>query len=54
MIKKYFNDFLICIKRFPREFNETTIINIDGYCGGSGSAVRMRDYLDVLDSNNMI
>ena len=24
------------------------------YCGGSGSAVRMRDYLDVLDSNNMI
>jgi len=23
-------------------------------CGGSGSAVRMRDYLDVLDSNNMI
>src|SRR6266498_3581702 len=31
MIKKYFNDFLICIKRFPREFNETIIVNVDGY-----------------------
>ncbi len=31
MAKKYFNDSLIYIKRFPREFNKMTIINIDGY-----------------------
>ncbi len=29
--KKYPNDPLIYIKRFPREFNKTTTINIDGY-----------------------
>ena len=31
IVKKYLNDFLICIKRFPREFNKITIINTDGY-----------------------
>ncbi len=31
MIKKYPNDPLICIKCFPREFNETTTVNINGY-----------------------
>jgi len=31
MIKKYPNDSLIYIKRFPREFNDITIINTDGY-----------------------
>ncbi len=31
IIKKHPNDFLICIKRFPREFNKTIIINTDGY-----------------------
>src|SRR6266536_1404355 len=31
IIKKYLNDSLICIKRFPREFNKTIIINADGY-----------------------
>ncbi len=31
MVKKYSNDFLICIKRFSREFNKTIIINTDGY-----------------------
>ena len=31
MVKKYPNDPLICIKRFPREFNKTTIVNVDGY-----------------------
>ncbi len=29
--KKYSNDSLTCIKRFPREFNETIIVNVDGY-----------------------
>src|SRR6266511_5587265 len=29
-------------------------IDIIKYCGGSGSAVIMRDYMDVLDSNNLI
>src|SRR6266498_4303342 len=31
MVKKYPNDPLICTKRFPREFNETIIVNADGY-----------------------
>ncbi len=31
MVKKYSNDSLTCIKRFPREFNETIIVNADGY-----------------------
>ncbi len=31
MVKKYPNDSLTCIKRFPREFNETIIVNADGY-----------------------
>ena len=31
IVKKYFNDSLICIKRFPRKFNKTIIINTDGY-----------------------
>ncbi len=31
IIKKHPNDLLICTKRFPREFNETIIVNIDGY-----------------------
>jgi len=29
--KKYPNDPLTCTKHFPREFNKTIIINIDGY-----------------------
>ena len=29
--KKYLNVSLICIKRFPREFNKTTTINTDEY-----------------------
>ncbi len=31
IVKKYPNDLLICIKRFPCEFNKMTIINVDGY-----------------------
>src|SRR6266536_207390 len=31
MAKKYPNDPLTCTKRFPREFNKTTIVNADGY-----------------------
>ncbi len=31
IIKKHPNDSLICIKRFPREFNKTIIVNADGY-----------------------
>ncbi len=31
IIKKHPNDPLTYIKRFPREFNETIIVNADGY-----------------------